>query len=171
MSDAAASREDLFSEVIDQFGDALWRATAGYADQDADRRDLYQDILVAVWRALSRFEGRSSLKTFVYRIAYNRGLSYRASLRRRSYSPLDHRQTDASPGPDESLERGRRLERLRAAVRELPAGQREVVMLRLDGLSHRQIAEVVGISEGNAAVRLSRAKKTLERLLHPPRSS
>lgn len=171
MSDPAASREARFETVLDQFGEALWRITSGYADQDADRRDLHQDILVAIWRALPRFEGRSSLKTFVYRIAYNRGMSFRASLRRRSHSSLDQRQSDAGPGPEEDLEHRRRLELLRGAVRELPPAQRQVVMLRLDGLSHRQIAEVVGISEGNAAVRLSRAKKTLEQLLQPEQPS
>lgn len=167
MSGAGTSREGLFRRVVDEHGEALWRITSGYADQEADRRDLHQDILLAVWKALPRFEARSTLKTFVYRIAYNRGLSHRASLGRSTHAPLGTTHIDGRPGPEETLEQGRRLQRLRKAVRELPPAQRQVVMLRLDGLSHREIADVVGISEGNAAVRLSRAKKTLERLLQP----
>ena len=166
MSGPVQSRQELFDQVHRDYGEALNRIAACYVDQDADRLDLFQEILVAIWRALPRFEGRSSLKTFVYRIAYNRGASYRVASRRNRHSDLDMSISHPGPGPAESLQTARRRAWLRDSIRRLPMPLRQAVMLRVDGLSNQEIAQVVGISEGNVAVRLSRAKKALESLLN-----
>lgn len=144
-------------------GAALWRLTAGYAWSEEDRRDLHQDILAALWQALARFEGRSSLRTFVYRVAHNRATSHRAYEERRRHEDVSRLPIpDPTPGPDEQAEARRRRRVLLAATRDLPSVLGQVLMLHLDGLSNSEIAEVAGITPGNAAVRLSRARTAVQ---------
>ena len=87
-----------FEEVVAQFGPALARVAASYAYGAAEREDLLQDILLAVWRALPRFAGRSSLRTYVFRIAHNRGLSLARA--RKPVHACDSEQLRPDPSPD-----------------------------------------------------------------------
>lgn len=162
MTQGGPDRRDTFDGALRDFGDALWRLTAGYARSEADRKDLHQDILVALWEALPRFQGRSSLRTFVYRIAHNRGLSFRSYEARRRHASMEEAEfADPGPGPDEQADLSRKRQLLQEAVRSLPPPLRQPIMLHLDGVPNAEIAEIVGISEGNVAVRLTRARKTL----------
>ncbi len=155
-----------FERVVREYGAALARLAAAYAPDRADRDDLSQEILLAIWRALPRFRGESSERTFVFRVAHNRGITYRS--RRRRHPPLPEEEgevPDAGPDPAALLERARRHERLVAAVSRLPEPQRLTVLLHLEGLTHREIAGVQGTTEDNVAVRLARARKALRMLL------
>lgn len=158
-----------FERVVREYGAALARLAAAYAPERADRDDLSQEILLAIWRALPRFRGESSERTFVFRVAHNRGITYRSRRRRLPSLPEEEGRgrevPDAGPDPAARLERARRHERLVAAVGRLPGPQRLAVLLHLEGLSHREIAVVQGITEENVAVRLARARKALRLLL------
>jgi RNA polymerase sigma factor (sigma-70 family) len=124
-----------------------------------------QEILVALWRALPRFRGESSERTFVLRVAHNRGVTF--ALRRRPFGrlPDDAQLADPAPLAEERLIDEQRRERLFHGIRQLPEAQRQAVMLRLEGLSQREIADVQGTTETNVGVRLTRARQALRRLL------
>jgi RNA polymerase sigma factor (sigma-70 family) len=162
--------EDLearYGRLLREHGPALRRAAAGYEFDPARREDLFQDICLAVWQALPRFRGESSERTFLFRIAHNRGLTHRT---RRPPSPtadLTEAEDLADPGatPETAAQEGQRRARLYDAVRRLPLQPRQVLTLTLEGLTPREIADVLGITENNVAVRLSRARGLLRDLL------
>jgi RNA polymerase sigma-70 factor (ECF subfamily) len=156
---------EQFERIVREHGPALERLASGYAADTSDQEDLLQDIMFAIWRALPRFRGDCSERTFVLRVAHNRGLTYRT--RRPRLYPLETAGMLVDPEADVSrnTERAAAREQLMESIRGLPLTQREVVMLHLEGLSHREIAEVVGTSENAAATRLARAKKTLRAAL------
>lgn len=161
------SHDGRFERIVAQFGKPIWRLTAGYQAQRADREDLYQEILVALWRALPRFRGDCSERTFVYRVAHNRGITHRARARHRagrSLGEIGHRP-DPRPGPEAAAMAADRRERLMEAIRQLPLPRRQVVMLSLEDLRQREIADTLGITENNVAVRLARARSDLRRLM------
>jgi len=161
------ARSDRFERALDCHGDALWRLAGAYTGGPQDREDLYQEILVAVWQALPRFRGDSSERTFVFRIAHNRAITFQERSRRNTpREPLPD-LADGSPTPAEDAMARDAHARLRKAVHALPPPAREVVSLALEGLSNQEIAVVLGISGGNVAVRLHRARKTLRRALEP----
>jgi len=160
-SDAASELE----RIVRTYGDSLSRLAWGYVEHAADHDDLLQDVLVALWRALPAFRGESSERTFVFRVAHNRGLSF--ATRRRRHEPLSEELDvpDPRPGPEAELDRAQRHDRLVAAVRRLPEAQRQAVMLHLEGFSAREIAAMQGTTENNVAVRLTRARQALRVLL------
>ena len=161
------SREDRCIRLLHAHDPALRRLAATYERDPSRQQDLVQDIWLAVWQALPNFRGESSERTFVFRIAHNRAVSHIDRWQRRRTDTLDDEAPVAAPDPDpeHSLSTQQRLERLQAAVLSLPLGLRQVVVLTLEGLSHAEVAEIVGISENNVAVRLTRAKAALSRLL------
>ena len=166
MPESTNQAADL-DDVIRAHGDALERVAWGYVDNAPDREDLMQEILVALWRALPRFRGEASLRTFVLRVAHNRAISF--ALRRRRFEDLPEEGPDRPPDPappaDERLIDEQQRERLFHAIRLLPETQRQAVMLYLEGLSQREIAELQETSESNVGVRLSRARKALRGVL------
>lgn len=169
------SRAELaarFETLLAREAAALRRVAASYAADHGRREDLFQDICLAIWTALPRFRGEASERTFVFRIAHNRGI---AAAARRSTATEDlaavEELADGGASPEAAVERRQRQASLQGAVRHLPLGLRQVLTLTLEGLSQREIGEVIGISEGNVAVRLTRARKTLRERLGEDRRS
>ena len=159
--------EERWRSLMECHGAALRRVVATYERDPGRQEDLFQDVCLALWQALPRFRGESSERTFLFRIAHNRSLSHghRQGRRRRQEADEEEAPLEATPDPRPSPEdetaatQRRRL--LLEAIRRLPVGQRQLLSLALEGLPLREIADIVGISEGNVAVRLHRARAAL----------
>ena len=148
------------------YGSALARLARAY-ESDADRaRDLLQDIHVALWQSLSRFEGRCSMRTWVYRVAHNVATSQ--VIRRRASAPtlvgLDELdETPTQRDTDRDLDQHRALERLQALIHRLKPLDRQLMLLYLEGLDAASIGDVTGLSAGNVATKIHRIKAVLAR--------
>jgi RNA polymerase sigma factor (sigma-70 family) len=153
--------------MLREFDGPLRRTVSSYERDPFRQQDLVQEIWLAVWQALPRFRGDCSERTFVFRIAHNRAVSHIDHWQRRQTDVLDEQAPIPASGldPEHSLSQQQRYERLRSAVRDLPLAMRQVVVLTLEGLSNGEVAEIVGISENNVAVRLTRARAALTRAL------
>lgn len=144
------------------------RLVASYARSAADRADLHQDIALALWFALPAFRGECSERTFVLRIAHNRAMTLLA----RRGAPMEDMdehadRAAATSGKNPALvyEHREQESQLLAAVRAIPVPLRQVITLLLEGLSHREIAAVLGTTENNVGVRANRARAAIRVLL------
>ncbi|HEV7428531.1 MAG TPA: sigma-70 family RNA polymerase sigma factor [Thermoanaerobaculia bacterium] len=160
-----ASQDLLYEEAAETFGPALERLASSYeADRDK-RRDLLQDIHLAIWRSFEGFAGKCSLRTWVYRVAHNVAASHVLRHRRSGKRPLVSLDAvDDLPvtGPsDDSFDRQQALERLREFIQQLNPLDRQVILLYLEGTDAAGIAEITGISPGNVATKIHRIKKIL----------
>jgi RNA polymerase sigma factor (sigma-70 family) len=143
-------------------GAALARLAASYAREPGDREDLFQEIAVAIWQALPRFRGECSERTFLFRIAHNRGIAHLARLRLPTIEAGENLELrDARPDPEQSLSAEQQGRHLLDAVLGLPVGYRQVVTLALEGMSYAEIGDVLGIAESNVGARLTRARQML----------
>jgi RNA polymerase sigma-70 factor (ECF subfamily) len=154
--------------VLHEHGQALRRLARAYAWDDAGVDDLMQEIAIALWDALPAFRGECSERTYVFRVARHRALTHR-HRHRRATEPLAaaERVEDPAPLADEAAERHAQHEVLMRHVQQLPEGLRSVVVLRLEGMHDAEIAEVLGLSAGNVAVRLTRARAALRSAMTP----
>jgi RNA polymerase sigma factor (sigma-70 family) len=161
-----ATLERQFDGLLAADGPALTRLAASYTNTPSDRDDLLQEIAIAIWQALPRFRGECSERTFLFRIAHNRGIAYLS--RARSQMPGFDEEVevhDPAPDPESELAQEERARRLKQAIHRLPLVYRQVVTLTLEGLGYGEISEVLGISETNVGVRLSRARQMLRESL------
>jgi len=152
----------LFDQVIANHTGMISRIALAYEADPALRRELVQEILLAVWSALPRFRHDSSLKTFVAGIAYKRSISHVARAAKRPKSaPLSDAIASEEPLPDEVSSRNQLKARLRELVRTLPLAQKQAIILCLEDFSFKEIGETLGISAHAAAMRCQRAKDAL----------
>jgi RNA polymerase sigma-70 factor (ECF subfamily) len=161
-----SQRDRRFGELLRAYGAGLGRVVASYA-RPADHDDLAQEVSLAIWNALDGFRGECSERTFVFRIAHNRGLSHVARHRARAAEGLDALpdDPDGAPGPEMRAAGREEVDRLFAAIRTLPIPQRQVLTLALEGMTHAEIGACLGITVENAAVRMSRARAALREKL------
>ena len=156
--------DETFLKLVRENEARLRKICRVYAtDADAEK-DLYQDILVQLWRALPSFEGSSTPGTWLYRVALNTALGQKRQRAARERATLDAGDPvwrNRIPAPDESLESKQRLERLYSAIARLNDVDKAVVMMYLDEKSHREIAEVLGITESYVGVKLHRIRKEM----------
>ena len=164
-----AELERWFDALLAVHGPALGRLASSYVRETGEREDLLQEIVLAVWRALPRFRGESSERTFLFRIAHNRAITY-VGKRRPPSSDADEplEIADTTPDPERQLSIGPEGERLMAAIHRLPLAYAQVVTLTLEGMSYAEVADVLGISETNVGARLTRSREMLRRLLGSP---
>jgi RNA polymerase sigma-70 factor (ECF subfamily) len=140
-----------------------------------EARDVSQEVFLQVFRTLGRFEGRSSLKTWIYRIAVNqcrnRHRFWRRRRRDRSISletlpPGDAARLCTPGSAEQDYDRGQRSLAVQRALRKVPFRQRAVLLLReIEGLTCEEAAETLGIPVGTVKSRLSRAREALRAAL------
>jgi RNA polymerase sigma-70 factor (ECF subfamily) len=162
--------ESRFKMWLAEHGAAVWKVARAYTLTTEDCQDLVQEILLQVWRSLPRFQGRATAGTWSYRVALNTALDWhrkqhRRLTRQQSIREVEHLSVTGLDGAEQAAQR-EIVERLYAAIRQLPKTDAALVLLYLDDLSYRQIAEVMGISESNVGVKLNRAKKALGELMN-----
>lgn len=164
-----ANFRTLFEAWVRQHGGLILRVACGYTVAEEDRQDLVHEILLQLWCSLPRFEGRAKESTWIYRVALNTALAWRRtdSRRRQRFTPL--LEVEDIPAAEAEgrtrLDNEEVLTRLYAAIHTLPKVDAALVMLHLDGVSYRETAEVLGISESNVGVKLTRARKALAEMM------
>lgn len=162
----ADRRDQLFESVAAKHNGLIARIALSHEADPGLRRDLVQDILLAVWLALDSFRGESSLKTFVASIAQKRSISH---VTRRAREPRQEELPDslmsAALLPDEIAVQNDLKKHLISSIRKLPIPQREAIVLCFEGFSYGEIGEVLGISANAAMLRCGRAKTSLKDMM------
>ena len=164
-----ASQEALYREVVNGYAAALERLVRAYEHDPDRRRDLLQEVHLALWRSLTLFANGCSLRTWVYRVAHNAAISH--GIRRWANAPTLLGLDEVAERPDESdferdADRRMSMDRLLALIHSLKPLDRQIVLLYLEGLDAASIGEVTGSSPGSIATKVHRLKKVLTRQFH-----
>jgi len=153
---------------MDRHAPALFRLASNLVPNHQDAEDVVQETFIAGFRALKSFQERSSVKTWLYAIAYRQA----ALLRRKRRIPFQMLSEETPlPSPSESTHVSAvdaRID-LNEALANLPEDHRAILILReLDGLSYEEISSVLGLPRGTVESRIHRARQSLKNLLSPP---
>lgn len=163
----ADAQQERFASWMRDHVAILYRVVNAFAAGD-DRHDLMQEVMLALWRAAPAFLGQSQSSTFVYRVAHNAALTWRRTERKHQRHVAVAGDIDWMSRPEGGRSRSdtpARLETLYAAIRTLPPVDRSLILLSLDGLGYREIAEIHGLSESNVGARLTRTRQRLAELM------
>lgn len=161
----AAPRQDHFVALLDRHKPILYKVASAYCARREDRGDLIQDIVVELWRAFPRFDGRASFATFMHRIAVNVAIShFRGESRRiRDALPIEDLAFDLAAADRVMDNAGDDLVALQQAIAALDDISRALVLLHLDGYDHDAIGAMLGLTPGNVGTRLHRIRQKLQR--------
>lgn len=160
---------DLYAESATTYSAALTRLARAYEPDPDRRRDLLQEIHIALWRSLVGFDGRCSLRTWVYRVAHNTATSQ--VIRRRAHTPTLVSLDEVASLPDDGLDeietdRQRPMERILRLIHTLEPLDRQVILLYLEDMDAAAIGDITGLSSSNVATKVHRIKKILSRRFH-----
>ena len=166
-----------FALFVEAYSGQVYRLGLKMLQNSQDAEDILQETFIKAYKALPNFEGRSSLSTWLYRIATNEALMFLRKKRPEQVSvdePLENEDGDERPRqiidwcclPENELMSTESRANLDHSVQQLPDGLRAVFLLRdIEGLSTRETADVLDISESAVKTRLSRARFRLRELL------
>lgn len=167
---AVEDQKSLFLNWLEQHGAAVVKLARAYTLSSEESQDLAQEILLQAWGSLPRFEGHASVATWFYRVALHTAMNWhrKDQPRRARQQVLIEVQCLASESTDGAAQIQHRetVEQLYRAIHQLPPTDAALVLLYLDQLTYRQIADVLGISESHVGVKLNRAKKALSELMN-----
>lgn len=163
---APMSVQQIFDQITREHDSMIKRIASSYESRTDLIEELVQEIYLAIWKALPSFRGESSLRTFVARIATNRAITHVARACKSPESlELSEDITTRGDSPETHAIALDHHAKLLSAVRDLPLAYRQTVMLTLEGLKPREVAEILGISINAVAIRMSRSKELLRALI------
>ena len=157
-------KEKVFSQLIKDNQGLIIKVSRLYTNSLEDEQDLFQEIVLQLWRSYDSFKGQSKISTWMYRVALNTAITL---FRKKTKSPQTDELMDYhhSNYLDDDDEKQFQVSLLYKVVKMLPNVERAIVMMYLDDLPYRDIAENLGITEVNARVKMNRLKKTLKHLM------
>ena len=159
------TRQDRFYlRAVGQYGPALVRLARAYETNASQRLDLLQDMHFALWRSFAGYSEQCSLRTWVYRVAHNVGISKTARRRGNGLASLEELSDAPATGtPEEDVHVARALDRLHRLIRALKPPDDQVMLLYLEDMDAAAIGEITGLSSRAVATRIHRVKLLLSR--------
>lgn len=165
------AKEIRFRQIVEENSNRISRICNYYSKNTEDGKDLYQEILINIWKSLDKFRGESSINTWIYRIAVNTSLTFAGKNYRNLNLSID--QMPQGIGillDDDELEKKQKteleLEELETQLNLLSIIDKALITMMLEGLSMREIADVIGLTEPNVKVKIHRIKENLKQQLN-----
>ncbi|OYU80270.1 MAG: RNA polymerase subunit sigma-70 [Flavobacterium sp. BFFFF1] len=157
-------KEQEFLSRIENHKGILYKVSKMYMDNVDDQQDLFQEIICQLWKGYESFKGESKFSTWMYRVAINTAIVFLKKEKRKvdKYEiPSENIRDDES---DAALKESQ-LEHFYRALQQLDKIDKAIIFYQLEGFSHKEIGEQLGISEINARVKLNRAKQKLKEII------
>ena len=158
-------REEKFKKTVDENKEKIMRICRYYAPSTEDQKDMYQEILINIWRSLDSFRGDSMIATWIYRIAVNTSLSYAGKQYKQMKLNVDFETTNIKNLLTVELSditlKEEQLQSLQTHLNQLCVIDKAIMGLVLDELSSKEIADIIGITESNVRVKIHRIKENL----------
>lgn len=153
--------EQEFTQLVHQHKSTIYSVCYMFSSDRDEVNDLFQEVLVNLWRGMEKFEGRSQVGTWVWRVALNTCISLDRKKKKRADTVPLSMDIDLF---DDSDERNRQVTMLRERITRLQPFDRAIVMLWLESMSYDEIAAIMGITPKNVGVRLFRIKEQLKNM-------
>ena len=156
----AKEQQDIFKQWLENHKALLFKIVRAYAFTSEDRDDLFQEVSLQVWRSIPNFRGESAVTTWMYRIALNTALRWKSKEKKaitRDHD-LDHTMVIVKT---EQHENNEQIDWLYEQIGKLNEVDRSLCLMLLDEFSYKEMADILGISESNVAVKIHRIKKYL----------
>ena len=166
---SSPDHESLFRRWLEEHRGIVVKVARSFAQSPSDVADLQQEAMLQLWISLPSYAGQAKPSTWIYRVCLNTALTWRrgtARRERRIESGVDVAHVPAeAASPSERAGERELLEKLYAAIHALSVSDRALLLLSLDGLAYREIAEITGLTENQIGVALTRARKRLAKLM------
>ena len=154
------NKEKEFAHLIKNNQGLIIKVSRLYTNSLEDEEDLFQEIVLQLWKSYDSFKGNSKISTWMYRVALNTAITL---FRKKSKSlPTNELDINLRDYEEDNYDKQQQISLLYQVIKTLPNVERAIVMMYLDDLPYKDIAENLGITEVNARVKMNRLKKILK---------
>ncbi|UKJ07361.1 RNA polymerase sigma factor [Solitalea lacus] len=161
----STAKEKEFLALVEKHKGIIHKISKMYMDNTDDQNDLFQEIILQLWKSYDSFNRQSQFSTWMYRVALNTAILYYKKDKRKPETVYEAIPETIALGDDDSEEKELQLAHFYRALQKLDKIEKALIFYHLENYSHKEIGENLGISEGNARVKLSRAKNRLKELI------
>jgi len=156
-------QKKIFQEFIDENKGILFKVAKTYCQDEEDRQDLIQEMMIQIWRSFHTYNNQFKMSTWLYRISLNVAISlYRKNTIRNSHV-ISLREEFPQIQENESSEKEQKLNLLEQFINELKEIDKALMLLYLEDKSHAEIAEILGLSVSNVGTKVARIKDKLKK--------
>ncbi len=164
------TKEEKFNKIVSENSERIRNICRYYNSNGEDQKDMYQEVLVNIWKSLDSFRGDSAMSTWVYRVTVNTSLTFTGKAFRHMKLMVNSDTTNLNSILDDEnlkqkLAEEKLLDRMQLELNQLSVIDKALISLMLEGLSMKEIAEVIGITEPNVKVKIHRIKSQLKEKL------
>lgn len=152
----------LFQELIEQHKGILFRVARTYCQDEQDRQDLIQEIMIQIWQSIHKYNDKFKISTWLYRISLNVAISYYRKNVTRKENNTALNENVFQIQDVEQFEKEQHLNSLNRFINELRDLDKALMLLYLEDKSHAEIADILGISTGNVGTKIGRIKDKLK---------
>ena len=161
------TREEKFNSIVSENSDRIRNICRYYNSNVEDQKDMYQEVLVNIWKSLDSFRGDSAMSTWVYRVAVNTSLTFTGKAFRHMKLMINGDASSLNSIIDDNdlkqkLAEETMIDRMQVELNQLSVIDKALISLMLEGLSMKEISEVIGITEPNVKVKIHRVKTQLK---------
>jgi len=157
-------KEQEFLNRIESHKGILYKVSKMYMDNHDDQQDLFQEIICQLWKSYDTFRNESQFSTWMYRVAVNTAIVF-LRKEKRKVDKYEIASENIKEDEGDSHIKESQLDHFYKAVQKLEKIDKAIIFYQLEGFSHKEIGENLGISEGNARVKLNRAKEKLKEII------
>lgn len=157
-------KEQEFLNRIESHKGILYKVSKMYMDNHDDQQDLFQEIVCQLWKSYDSFRNESQFSTWMYRVAVNTAIVF-LKKEKRKVDKYEIASENIKEDEGDSHIKESQIDHFYKAVQKLEKIDKAIIFYQLEGFSHREIGENLGISEGNARVKLNRAKEKLKEII------
>nr|WP_289663708.1 RNA polymerase sigma factor [Flavobacterium panacagri] len=157
-------KEKEFLNRIESHKGILYKVSKMYMDNHDDQQDLFQEIVCQLWKSYETFRNESQFSTWMYRVAVNTAIVF-LRKEKRKVDKYEIASENIKDDEGDSHIKESQLDHFYKAVQKLEKIDKAIIFYQLEGFSHKEIGENLGISEGNARVKLNRAKEKLKEII------
>nr|WP_294787584.1 RNA polymerase sigma factor [uncultured Flavobacterium sp.] len=157
-------KEQEFLNRIESHKGILYKVSKMYMDNYDDQQDLFQEIVCQLWKSYDSFRNESQFSTWMYRVAVNTAIVF-LRKEKRKVDKYEIVSENIKEDESDSHIKESQLDHFYKAVQKLEKIDKAIIFYQLEGFSHKEIGQNLGISEGNARVKLNRAKEKLKEII------
>jgi RNA polymerase sigma factor (sigma-70 family) len=157
-------KEQEFLKRIESHKGILYKVSKMYMDNHDDQQDLFQEIVCQLWKSYDSFRNESQFSTWMYRVAVNTAIVF-LKKEKRKVDKYEIASENIKDDEGDSHIKESQIDHFYKAVQKLEKIDKAIIFYQLESFSHKEIGENLGISEGNARVKLNRAKEKLKEII------
>jgi len=162
------NKKELEQEFIDRVMDAqgiVHKVCGMYCDDEQDRKDLFQEILINLWKSYPSFRGDSKFSTWMYRVSLNVAIQRLRKTNKQKEEPTQPIDFEKISNPSEESLPEKELQMMHTAINKLSDVEKAIVMLYLEEKGNEEIAEIMGISQNYVRVKMTRIREKLKKMV------